>query len=150
MFKPLVEKKWAEKYLAENFFTRSYDRFQWWRGFTPKTRPLAKSKPLLAKIRNGDFNQSSMQMEAYLVEHKLNELLEQIGPEFFHEESSLPLARRKRLLEDFYADEEKKLIELRQQFCKEFNIDRDTYEKEAEKCSKDLEGFYLYMEKKYK
>ena len=59
-------------------------------------------------------------------------------------------ARKKRLLDDYQKEETRRLDELRTGFMKEFNIDKETYYKEAENSSKKLLDFYDYMSRKYK
>ena len=156
-FDPPFKKNWILRTLKKSYFKKPYDRFMWWRSFTPKNKPLPKSKPLRDRISNGDLDHAPYLFESYLAEYTMNEKYLQckttsgeIDEGKFRQESSIDGARRKRLLEDYDKEETKRLDELRTGFMKEFGIDRETYTKEAENSSKKLVDFYDYMSRKYK
>ena len=44
--KPRFERKWIEKHLSKTHYKKPYDRFMWWRGYTPKNKPLDKRSTL--------------------------------------------------------------------------------------------------------
>jgi len=156
-FNPPFKKDWILRTLKKNYYKKPYDRFMWWRSFTPKNKPLSKSKPLRDRIANGDLDHAPYLFESYLAEYTMNEkYLEnitrsgEVDYSKWRQETSVDGARKKRLLEDYDKEESKRLDELRLGFMKEFGIDRDTYIKEAENSSKKLLDFYDYMSRKYK
>ena len=152
-YSPSMSKSWLDKYFKENFNTLSYNRFFWWRSFAPKYKELSNRHRVRDRIVNGDFNQSGYWFEAQLVEHRLNELYLEIGikdSERFHEETTMDRVRRKRLLEDFEKDEQKKLNDLKKAILKEIKINEEQYDYESEFGSvKDLLDFYDYLVEKY-
>ena len=156
-FNPPLSRSWIERYFKKDYFKKPYDRFMWWRSYTPKNKPLSKTKPLRDRIANGDYEHSPYLFESYLAEHTMNDkylacFTSNGEPDEgrFRQESSVDGARRKRLLEDYDKDEFRRLDELRKGFMKDFNIDSETYTKEVEKTSKKLLDFYDYMSRKYK
>ncbi len=55
-FEPKWSRKWIENRLSKNYYKKPYDRFMWWRGYTPKNKPLTNRHPLRDRIANGDFD----------------------------------------------------------------------------------------------
>ena len=156
-FSPPFKKDWILRTLKKNYFKKPYDRFMWWRSFTPKSKPLSKSKPLRDRIANGDLDHAPYLFESYLAEYTMNEkYLEnitrsgEVDYSKWRQETSVDGARKKRLLEDYDKEETRRLDELRLGFMKEFGIDSGTYIKEAENSTKKLLDFYDYMSRKYK
>ena len=155
-FSPPLEKNWILRTLKKDYFKKPYDRFMWWRSYTPKNKPLSKSKPLRDRIANGDLDHAPYLYESYLAEYTMNEKYLQcitqngeIDYMKWKQEASVDGARKKRLLDDYQKEETRRLDELRTGFMKEFGIDRETYTKEAENSSKKLVDFYDYMSRKY-
>ena len=156
-FSPPLEKNWILRTLKKDYFKKPYDRFMWWRSYTPKNKPLSKSKPLRDRIANGDLDHAPYLYESYLAEYTMNDKYLQcitqngeIDYMKWKQEASVDGARKKRLLDDYQKEETRRLDELRTGFMKEFNIDKETYYKEAENSSKKLLDFYDYMSRKYK
>lgn len=154
--RPKWSKKWIEKKLSERYFKKPYDRFMWWRGFTPKSKPLTNRHPLRDRIANGDFEQGPYLLEVELNYHTMNEkYLESITPDgevdfnLYHTNTSINRARKKRLIEDHEKDEAKKLLELRDEFLKEFKMNGDQYDKEVISTTGTTLEFYFQMEEKY-
>ena len=150
-YNPLHSQAWLERFLKKNYYTKKYDRFMWWRSFTPRNSPLSNRHPLRDRIANGDFDLGSFIFEIELVEHRINEKFQKLGHDYvqYHEVISLDRARIKRLKEDRDKDETKKLDELKKAFLFEFRMTKEQYEKEVVKCHKDLLTFYFKMEEKY-
>ena len=156
-FDPPLKKDWILRTLKKNYYKKPYDRFMWWRSYTPKNKPLSKSKPLRDRIANGDLDHAPYLFESYLAEYTMNEKYLQcitknreIDYMKWKQEASVDGARKKRLLDDYDREETRRLDELRKGFMKEFGIDKETYYKEAENSSKKLLDFYDYMSRKYK
>ena len=150
-YSPNHSQEWLEKYLKKNYYTKKYDRFMWWRSFTPRNSPLTNRHPLRDRIINGDFDLGSFIFEIELVEHRINKKFEALGHDHvqYQEAISLDRARIKRLKEDRDKDEIKKLEELKRAFLSEFKMTKEQYENEATKTHKDILAFYDKMETKY-
>ena len=144
--------EWLEEYLTTNYFKKPYDRFMWWRNYTPRTKPLNNRKPLRERITNGDFDTSSFKYEAQVSEHKLNRMFVEAKGDMgvYSHNSALEINRRKRLMEDFTKDENKKLEDLYLAFRDNFGLSRKLYEEEILNWDGELVEFYDYIEKKYK
>ena len=134
-----------------NFQPLNYNQFRWWRRWDSKNKPLHKLKPLLDKIRNGDFDYSHYYWQAQFCEIELNEKYLQLNDDGrWMEETQVDRARRKRLYEDFEKDEQDKLNELYNEFPKYFRVSKDQVKEEMAKFSGSLIDFYYHMDDKYK
>ena len=143
--------EWLEEYLSTNYYKKPYDRFMWWRSYTPKYSTLHNRKPLRDRIANGDFDTSSFKYEAEVSEHKLNQMYIEAKGDMgvYSHNSSLEANRRKRLLEDFTKDENKKLEDLYTAFRDCFGLSRELFEEEVINFDGTLLEFYDYIKNKY-
>ena len=155
-FEPRWSKQWIETKLKKRFFKKPYDRFMWWRSYTPKNKPLGIKASLIDRIINGDFEAGPFLLEVELVHHTINEKFKaligndgEVDYGKYSVETSIDRARKKRLLEDHDKDEFRKLDDLRKLFKKEFKITEEEYKKEITKGSDTLVDFYYKLEKKY-
>ena len=155
-FKPKWSKQWILKKLSNRYFKKPYDRFMWWRSYTPKNKPLTNRHPLRDRITNGDFEVGPYLLEVELVYHTMNEKFldavttrGEVDYSLWHANTSIDRARKKRLLEDHEKEEFRKLTDLKEAFLCEFKMNRDQYEKEILRGSDDTLDFYFKMEEKY-
>ena len=155
-FKPKWSKQWIETRLKRKYFKKPYDRFMWWRSYTPINKPLGYKESFIDKLINGDYDEGPYLLEVELVHHTMNEKYKalvgldgEVDHGKYHAETSIDRARKKRLLEDYDKDELRKLTEIRTNFCKEFKMTKTDYDKEVTIGSDDLVSFYYKMEKKY-
>ena len=155
-FKPKWSKQWIETKLKRNYFKKPYDRFMWWRSYTPKNKPLGIKAPLIDRLINGDFDPGPYLLEVELVYHTMNEKYKNVigadgQPDWgkYDAEISIDKARKKRLLEDHEKEEFRKLTDLRNLCKKEFRLSEEEYEKEITRGSDTLVNFYYKLDKKY-
>lgn len=151
-YSPIHSPEWLEKFFAKNYYKKPYDRFMWWRSYTPKNKPLHIRQPFIDRLRNGDFDLAPFQYEAEIVEHRMNQRWLEIGNDSgrYHEETSVDRARRKRLLEDFGKEEAKRLEELKKGFLTNLKMSSEQYDTEViNTADDDLVDFYFKMEEKY-
>lgn len=155
-FKPKWTRPYIESTLAKRYFKKPYDRFMWWRGYTPKNKPLAKKEPLIDRLLNGDFDMGPYLMEAELVLHTMNDKFTSAKTSYgevdhgkWHAETSIDRARKKRLIEDHEKEELRKLSDLRTEFVSTFKMTSSEYDVEVEKTKGDLVEFYYEMQDKY-
>ena len=155
-FKPKFSRQWIETLLKRTHFKKPYDRFMWWRGYTPKNKPLPHKAGFRDKLANGDFESGPYLLEVELALHTMNDKFKECitangEPDYgkYHGMTSIDRARVKWLREDYDKEETRKLEELRKLFAKEFNMTKEDYEKEVNKGSDTLVQFYDKMEKKY-
>ncbi|MDA7492419.1 hypothetical protein N8445_00470 [bacterium] len=155
-FKPKWSRNWIEKKLSRNYYKKPYDRFMWWRGYTPINKALNKKEDLRERIMNGDFEQGPYLMELELCLHTMNDKFKEAittkgepDHNLWHTNTSIDRARKKRLEEDHEKEEFKKLTDLRDEFVKEFKMSLDEYEAEVNKTSGTTLEFYFEMEEKY-
>lgn len=151
-YKPIHDVKWLEKYLKTNYYKKKYDRYMWWRSYTPRKAPLDRNFPLADRILNGDFDIGPFLYEIELVEHKINQKwIECRGYEDTYREAiQVDKARRKRLQEDRDKDEVKKLDDLKKAFLFDLKMTSKQYDKEVIKYrGPDLINFYYRMKDKF-
>jgi len=155
-FKPKWSRNWIEKKLSRNYYKKPYDRFMWWRGYTPINKALNKKEDLRERIMNGDFEQGPYLMELELCLHTMNDKFKEaittqgeIDHNLWHSNTSIDRARKKRLEEDHEKEEFKKLTDLKEEFVKEFKMSLDEYGVEVNRTSGTTLEFYFEMEEKY-
>jgi len=151
-YTPTHSLDWLEKFFTQNYYKKPYDRFMWWRSYTPKSKPLHPRQPLIDRLRNGDFDMAPYRFEAEIVEHRMNEKYVELKGHSgeWNEATSVDRARRKRLLEDYDKEETKRLDELKRLFVQTFKMTKEDYDVEVEMTdAEDLVDFYFKMEEKY-
>ena len=151
VYNPIHTREELESYFKDNMYKKPYDRFSWWRMYIPKSKPLHKRSTLLEKIKNGDLGFSHYKLQAEYVEHTLNDLHEMYHPDMgrYVEEASIHIARRKRLLDDHWKEEENRLQAIEKEFIIIFKITKEELEKEMLEFGDSLEKFYYHIDKKY-
>ena len=150
-YNPTHPPEWLEKYFKKNYYKRPYNRFHWWRSYVEKKKPLSHRAHLRDRILNGDFDFGPYKFEAEVVEHKLNDKYVKYFDDRgrFVEEASLDRARRKRLLEDYEADEKRKLDELAKSFSILIGLSKQEILDELADYSDTLIEFYYHITEKY-
>ena len=149
-WKPTHELGWLERFFRKGYYKKPYDRFMWWRSFTPRNKPLTIRHPLRSRIANGDLDISPYRFEAMIVEHRMNQKwIECRGYEdTYRDKVQVDKARRKRLLEDFEKDEANRLSDVKRAFTLTLKMTKEQYDKEVVRPSKNLLSFYDKMESK--
>jgi hypothetical protein len=151
-YSPSHSPEWLENFFKKDYYKKPYDRFMWWRSFTPKRRPLHARQPFIDRLINGDFDVAPYRFEAEIVEHRLNKKWVEFrdDPGRYLQEESVNIARRKRLLEDYEKEENKRLEELRNLFVREFKITKQEYDEEVVNTrTNSLVDFYYEIKEKY-
>jgi len=133
-------------------YSLKYNRFFWWRKYSPINKPLPSKSPLWDKILNGDFELSHFYWQAKQAELEINQLYNEMGkndPPRFAYESKMIRLRREKLLQDFEKDENLRLGELENKFIENFFISREEYKKEIEEFGDTIESLYIHCKSKY-
>lgn len=155
-FEPRWSKQWIETKLKKNYYKKPYDRFMWWRSYTPKNKPLGHKAPLIDRLLNGDFDPGPYLLEVELVYHTMNEKFKslicsdgEVDYGKYIDETSIDKARKKRLIEDHEKEELRKLTDLKNLLKKQFRLSDEEYEKEITRGSDTLVNFYYKLDDKY-
>ena len=149
-FKPMHTEEWLESYFKKNYFKMPYNRFMWWKSYTPKNKPLPSNASFKQKVENGDFDLSPYKFEAELVEHRLRKKwIECKDTAKFLEVAAVDIARRKRLLEDHEKDETKKLETFFKAATQTFSLEKNEIEDYLNSFDGDTvqEFYYFLLEK---
>lgn len=152
-YQPIHTVEWLENYLKKNYRKVSYNQFRWWRSYKTKKKELHRNKPVIEKIQNGDYDMLSYKYEAELVEHKLRETWNKTYPDLekFLEKSSVDIARRKRLLEDFNKTETDIINTLLKDLSNKLGVDTEIIRTDIENSTKSsLYNIYNELFRKYR
>ena len=146
-FKPLHTEEWLNAFFKKNYYKMPYNRFMWWKSYTPKNKPLPSTASFEAKVKNGDYDLSPYKFEAELVEHRLRKKwFEYPDTAEFLEVARMDIARRKRLLEDHEKDENKKLGDFYKAASKAFKMEREHIDAAIDSFTGDtVVDFYNYL-----
>ena len=149
-FKPLHTEEWLNAFFKKNYYKMPYNRFMWWKSYTPKNKPLPNTASFEAKVKNGDYDLSPYKFEAELVEHRLRKKwFEYKDTAEFLEVAAMDIARRKRLLEDHEKDENKKLADFYKAASRAFQIEYDQIDAIIDSFDGDtIVEFYNFLKKK--
>ena len=150
-YKPPHSVSWLESYFKKNYYKRPYNRFHWWRSYVDKNKPLSNRSPLRDRILNGDFDFGPYKFEAEVVEHRMNEKYVELHEDMgrYVEVTSLDRARRKRLLEDYEADEKRKLEDLAKSISELIGLAKEAILDELIEFNDTLIEFYYHITEKY-
>lgn len=147
MNKPSMSLKEIENKL-QKFKKVSYNPYRWWRMYEHSFKPLGKRKPLIDKIKNGDFDIGPYLLQVNWCKHKLYKIYKKYSddPGRATEESSILRARIKKLEEDYHKDEKQKLNDLIYYCNKEFQfLTEKIIKEEMIKYSGNTINFYYYL-----
>jgi len=123
-----------------------YNQFRWWRRWESKNEPLHKYCPLIDKIQNGDFDFSHYFWQTQYCDIEMNiKYSKSKNYQSWLDDIQLDKARRNHLWEDFIRDENEKLNEIKQLFCRDFGLSEEDYYIKIENFDGTLEDFYHYL-----
>lgn len=151
-YKPIHTEEWLEAFFKKNYFKMPYNRFMWWKSYTPKTKPLVGNVTPLQRIQNGDFDPAPYKFEAEVVEHRLRKKWFELQGDWskFLETCAVDLARRKRLLEDQEKEENRRLEGFYKYVGRIFGMSRDEIMLHLESFDGEtVLEFYEYLKGKY-
>jgi hypothetical protein len=132
--------------------------FYWWRRFkTHKSLPYRS--PLIAKIKNGDFDYSpyfqQAEWELHWMKDEQKEFIENYhgrDPKQDRLYMDIELRARKRynkLIEDAFKDENEKLNRITDEFCRNFKINKENFRDLISKFDGNLEKLYIHCQNNY-
>lgn len=123
-----------------------YNRFHWWRNWKVRDSLSPMSSPL-SKIQNGDFDHSPYYWMAQYALYELEDRL--TGTEKDHDVRGLYMEKYRRLMEDYYKDEAKRLEQIVKDFTRSFKISKPDLETLMEAFDGTLEDLYHYLYERY-
>ena len=53
-YKPTQSLEWLEGYFKKHYYKKPYNRFMWWRSYTPIKKPLDRRAIFRDKLENGE------------------------------------------------------------------------------------------------
>lgn len=151
IYQPSLSEEQLEKKFSK-LRKLKYNQFRWWRMYDNPNPPKPNQSPLIEKIENGDFDYSHYNYQVMWCEHEMNKIYKKIGPQDmgrFVEETSLLRTRRKRLLEDYFKDEDNKLETLVNEFSKTFRLPKDKVKTYMEEFGGTIKELYYYLADNY-
>jgi hypothetical protein len=123
-----------------------YNQFRWWRRWENKNPLLPKTKPLIDRILNGDFDFSHYFWQAQYVYIEMEEKKSVARDNLdWLEIITMDRARLKRLIDDFERDEKEKLEGLEKAFTQSFHLTKEDYRTYLEEFEGTIEELYHYI-----
>lgn len=128
-----------------------YNKFFWWRKYKLGETPISKKSSISDKIKAGYYNfpnayfwgaqQSLMEMNIEYDKH----------PDYgvFIEKTGTQKTRYKRLMDDFYREENIKLERIVEDFTNGYILKKDEVKKVIENFDGTIEELYEHFEKQY-
>lgn len=127
-----------------------YNQFRWWRRWDNPRPPLGSNKPLLDRIKNGDFDFSNYYWQSqYCVlemEHKKTTSLDNLR---WIDDTEIDRARYRKLIADFDRDEKDRLADLKKSFMQCFHMSEEDYYSQIEGFDGGIEDFYHHISTKF-
>ena len=134
----------------EQYSPISYNQWYWWRRFKSRDT-LHKYQPLVAKIKNGDFEVSDYHWWSLWENELEKEAISKLeDPNKQHELRCLFGERKRRLAEDYIKDEAKILEAMYKDFWIELRMKQEEVEEEMLQFEGTLSEFYYYIYSKKK
>jgi len=134
----------------EQYTPISYNQWYWWRRFKSRDT-LHKYQPLVAKIKNGDFEVSDYHWWSLWENELEKEAISKLAdPNKQHELRCLFGERKRRLAEDYIKDEAKILEAMYKDFWVELRMKQEEVEEEMLQFEGTLSEFYYYIYSKKK
>lgn len=134
----------------EQYTPISYNQWYWWRRFKSRDT-LHKYQPLIAKIKNGDFEVSDYHWWSLWENELEKEAISKLeDPNKQHELRCLFGERKRRLTEDYVKDEAKILEAMYKDFWLELRMKQEEVEEEMLQFEGTLSEFYYYIYSKKK
>lgn len=128
----------------KNFKPLKYNKFYWWRMYDDNHNPLSNKSPLEKRIKNGDFNEPSYKWQAQLAlliaRKKLDLSKDNYTTQM--EKTSIDLSRYRKLMDDHYKEEQKRLDDLKKSFLQSFQIQEDILDDYLIKWGGDILSLY--------
>lgn len=153
MYTPTLSRNQLLSTKLKGLVKLKYNKFFWWRMYEAKNLPLGVKADLRDRINNGDFDYPHWRWQAEVCEHDLNDMWEGLYPDYMRwvEESSMMRSRRKRLIEDHYKEEDKRLELLMKSITKRYAlVESQVEDMMMEWDGVDLNEFIDYLETRIK
>ena len=136
------DRKVVEKHLSK-LQKLNYSQFRWWRNYqVPK--PLPKTKLMIERIKNGDFEPSPYLWAAQqaLWEKYDNDNDKSIEPYEQRKRGSMLLTKYEKLMADFEKDEEDRIETFIKDLSKSLKINKEKLHKEFESFNGTVLEFF--------
>jgi len=129
----------------------SHNKYFWWRKYDSTTVPILKNSTIIEKIKSGYYDFSSYFWQAQLALVELNDLyVKNKDYGAWVESSSIIRARYKRLMEDYYKDEDERMERIINDFTKSYILKKDQVKEILENFGGTIQDLYILFEEKYK
>lgn len=142
-----LSRKFLEDQLAK-LTPASYNPYYWHRRYKCKEE-LGSRYPLYERIAHGDFDISEYyyqaEHETYLLQDKIDKCK---NLEEEHDVRQLFMERKRKLMEDFEKEENKRMDKLKTAFVKTFGINKDQLESIMENFDGTLLDLYQHIKSK--
>lgn len=143
----LLDRDFLENKIG-HLYPKKYNKFQWWRRYQ-EVQELDEKAPMGLKILNGDFDYP---MYFYEAQHEVYRMYDEVKDMKMNEDRvdriNLYMERYRRLMEDAYKEENKRLELLKKRLSKEFKMTKEDIETIMEDFDGTISELYLYLKTK--
>jgi len=130
-----------------HLYPKKYNKYYWWRRYND-VQELDKNAPILAKINNGDYDFPSYYFQA---QHEIYRMEEAIKDIKYSEDRvdtiNLYMERYRRLMEDAYKEENRRMDQFKKRMIKVFKITKQDLENIMNTFDGTLEELYYHLQK---
>ena len=138
----LHDRKTVNKHLS-HLQKLNYSQFRWWRNYqVPK--PLPKTRLMIERIKNGDFEPSPY---FWMAQHALYEKMDndsnnKLDPYEQRKRGAMLLTKYEKLMHDFEVDEKERIETFIKDSCNGLGFDKEIFRQEFESHPDTIESFY--------
>lgn len=130
-----------------NLYPKKYNKYYWWRRYND-VQELDKKAPILAKIRNGDYDFPTYYFQAQHEIYRMEEHVKDMKPSEDRVDAiNLYMERYRRLMEDAYKEENRRMDEFKKRLTKAFKITLKDLEEMMSNFDGTLEELYYQLQK---
>lgn len=136
----------------KNLKPTKYSKFHWWRRYNNNETSIPKKSSIPDKIKAGYYEFPASFWDAQLCLMEMNksyiENIKDYG--VFISKNGIPKSRYKRLMEDYYKEEEIKLQRIIDDFTETYTLKKEQVIEIMENFSGNIQELYELFEKEYK
>jgi hypothetical protein len=143
-------KEVVQKYI-DKLQPLNYNKFYWWRNFSPKIKPLLKTHSFKDRVINGDYELSSYywmaQYTAHTAKKKFDPQMDNVTRQL--DKLGVDISKYRRLMVDFEKEEKERIEDFLKELHKEFFITPEQLDEELFNFDGEAKDFYIYLEGRY-
>ena len=128
-----------------------YNKFWWWRRYSNKDEGVHKRNTIPEKIKAGYYDFPAAFWDAQLCLVEMNELYSENIRDYgiFIEKTGVPKSRYKRLMDDYFKEENIRIQRIIDDFTNNFTLNKDQVKEKLESFDGTITELYNYFDENY-